>query len=232
MNIAAGVGPSAVVLAFQGLRDASQATPCESLAGIYGIVRVKSAASSVSTAAEVAPRDLDRFVTEMLAGRQQALADLYDATVGKVYSLALRIVRNPADAEEVVCDTYSQAWSRAASFDPARAHALAWLLMICRSRALDRVRQRVADGRQLDVEFLADVPDEGPEPPDLCAMLQEGTRVRDAVAALSPDRQKLVGMAFLKGMSHQEISTATGLPLGTVKSHLRRALAELREALH
>ncbi len=167
----------------------------------------------------------------MRAGRQQALETLYDATVGKVYAFALRLMRNPADAEEVVCDTYAQAWAKAAAFDPSRANVLGWLLMICRSRALDRLRQLRAEAGRTDLEAIADLADEGPQPQELLSMLQEGTRVHQALAALSPERRQLVGLAFLKGLSHQEIADKTGMPLGTVKSHVRRALAEMRASL-
>lgn len=175
--------------------------------------------------------DLDRLVGEMRAGRQHGLETLYDATVGQVFGLALRLMRNPADAEEVVCDTYAQAWASAATFDPSRANARGWLLMICRSRALDRLRQLRADPGRTDIEAIADLADDGPQPEELLSMLQEGTRVHKALAALSPERRQLVGMAFLEGFSHQEIADRTGMPLGTVKSHVRRALAEMRATL-
>jgi RNA polymerase sigma-70 factor (ECF subfamily) len=165
------------------------------------------------------------------AGRQAALAELYDATVSRVYAVALRLLRNPADAEEVTCDTYTQAWTTADRYDATRGNALAWLLMICRSRALDRLRQRQSQGINAGAEALAEIADESLHPDELLGQLQDGSRVRAALAALTPERQRLVGLAFLEGLSHQEIAAATGLPLGTVKSHIRRALTELRAAL-
>ena len=200
-------------------------------ARIFGTTTVTSAAKPAPSGAAPAVLDLEQLVGEMRAGRQHALETLYDATVSKVFAFALRLMGNPADADEVVCDTYAQAWSRAASFDPSRANVLGWLLMICRSRALDRLRQLRADAGRTDLEAIADLADEGPQPEELLSMLQEGTRVHAALAALSPERQQLVGMAFLKGFSHQEIADRTGIPLGTVKSHVRRALAEMRTAL-
>jgi RNA polymerase sigma-70 factor (ECF subfamily) len=180
--------------------------------------------ASVSSAVE-----LDRLVTGMQSGQQAALRALYLATVGKVYALALAILRSEADAEEVAADTYAQAWSTAASFDPARANALGWLLMICRSRAIDRRRQRRAP--TVDLAEIAEPPADDSSPEELLSLLQEGSLVRAALGGLSPERRRLVTMAFLQDMSHQEIADATGLPLGTVKSHLRRALTDLRAAL-
>ncbi len=224
--------PSAwgTVLAFQLVPGSLRARPACGTS-IYGTTTVTTVAKPAPSGAAPAALDLDQLVAEMRAGRQHALETLYDATVGKVFAFALRLMRNPEDAEEVVCDTYAQAWSRAAAFDPSRASALGWLLMICRSRALDRLRQLRADAGRTDLEAIADLADEGPQPEELLSMLQEGTRVHMALAALSPERQQLVGMAFLKGLSHQEIADRTGMPLGTVKSHVRRALAEMRATL-
>lgn len=173
--------------------------------------------------------ELGALVTGMQSGRQDALEALYQETVGKVYALALAILRSEADAEEVAADTYAQAWSTAASFDPARANALGWLLMICRSRAIDRRRQRRSP--TVDLTDIAEPPADDPSPEELLSLLQEGSLVRAALGGLSLERRRLVSMAFLQDMSHQDIAAATGLPLGTVKSHLRRALAELRAAL-
>jgi RNA polymerase sigma-70 factor, ECF subfamily len=177
--------------------------------------------------------DLEALVAAMAVGREAALEELYHATVGAVFALAQRILRIRADAEEVVCDTYSQAWETARQFDGRRAGALGWLLMICRSRALDRLRHarsRGANGR-VDLDSVQELADGAVAAEDLLSALQEGSRARAALATLPPDRRQLVAMAFLEGLSHQEMADRTGLPLGTVKSHVRRALAQLRELL-
>ena len=177
--------------------------------------------------------DLNVLVLQMHSGQQRALEQFYDATVGRAYALAVRMLRSREDAEEVVCDAYAQAWANAGKFDPERANAMGWLLMICRSRALDRLRQRrsrLATGTA-ELQELDDIADPAPRPDELLTLLQDGSRVHKALAALPEDRRRLVGMAFLDGLSHQEIATATGLPLGTVKSHVKRALASLRAAL-
>jgi RNA polymerase sigma-70 factor (ECF subfamily) len=183
---------------------------------------------------DAVPADLGALLARVRDGDEAALEELYELTVGKVYAVAAAILRSREDAEEVVCDTYTQAWSQAGRFDPRRATVLGWLTMMCRSRALDRLRHRrhrgdalVADG----MEAVAALADEAAAPDDLVQLLQTGTRVRNAVAALSPERRRYVSLAFLEGLSHEEIATRTGTPLGTVKSHVRRALAELRAAL-
>jgi RNA polymerase sigma-70 factor (ECF subfamily) len=189
---------------------------------------------ALASNAVVADRILDPlafFVEEMRQGNEQALKSLYDATVGKLYALASAILRHAQDAEEVVCATYAQAWETAAQYDSERASALGWLLMMCRSRALDQLRKRrlhagpITDARTSDTDENAIPPD------DLLALVQEHSRVHAALATLSDDRRRLVSLSFLRDLTHSEIAELTGMPLGTVKSHLRRALSQLRAHL-
>jgi RNA polymerase sigma factor (sigma-70 family) len=174
--------------------------------------------------------NLTSLIDGMRRGDERVLKELYDATVGKLYALAMAILRNAEDAEEVVCSTYSYAWANAARYNAARATALGWLLMLCRSRALDKLRQRRASGVTVDIDEIADIEPNGDRgPDDLLALMQQLGRVRAALEKLTPERRRLVSLAFLRGMSHQEIANVTGMALGTVKSHVRRALQQLRE---
>jgi RNA polymerase sigma-70 factor, ECF subfamily len=176
--------------------------------------------------------ELVRLVDAMGRGDERALEQLYDATVGKLYALASSILNSVEDAEEVVCATYAHAWSHASSYSVERGAVLGWLLMLCRSRALDRRRQLRAARATIDVATLQDKhTDDAQQPEDLLLLLQEHSRVRAALAKLPPERRELIALAFLSGMSHQEIAATTGLPLGTVKSHVRRALMQLRDEL-
>lgn len=177
------------------------------------------------------PQDLVRFVEGMLRGNERALEDLYDATVGKLYALAAAILRNMEDAEEIVCMTYAYAWANAARYDADRGNVLGWLLMICRSRALDRLRQRRTSIATTDATDLENIEAEGHRPDDILSLMQQHSRVRAALSRLTPERRRLVSFAFLQGLSHHEIAQVTGMALGTVKSHLRRALTQLREEL-
>jgi len=175
--------------------------------------------------------DLAELIAGMSKGNEQALEQLYDATVSKLYALARAILRNVEDAEEVVCATYAYAWANAAEYDDHRGNALGWLLMLCRSRALDVLRQRRANVISSELAPIEGVAAEDPQPDDLFASLQQLSRVRAALAELTPERRRLISLAFLQDLSHQQIAQATGLALGTVKSHLRRALAQLRDHL-
>lgn len=175
--------------------------------------------------------ELVQLIEAMARGNERALEQLYDATVGKLYALACAILRSVEDAEEVVCATYAYAWANAARFDDVRGNVLGWLLMLCRSRALDRLRQRRAAQLPEGSTEIENIADEDDQPDDLLALLQQRSRVRTAVAQLTPVRRRLIALAFLQDLSHQQIAERTGLALGTVKSHLRRALAQLREHL-
>jgi RNA polymerase sigma-70 factor (ECF subfamily) len=189
--------------------------------------------ASASTVAEMQPVALESLVHGVLDGQEAALEALYEATVGKVYALALAVLRSAADAEEAVCDTYAWVWANAARYDAKRANVLGWLLMLCRSRALTLLRTRKARNRPLldDVASAASVIDDRAGPEDLLSMVQEHSLVHSALAMLSSERRQLLALAFLQDMTHQQIAAHTGLPLGTVKSHLRRALQQMRLAL-
>jgi RNA polymerase sigma-70 factor (ECF subfamily) len=193
---------------------------------------VQAAVSEISHSEATTVRNLAALVEQMRIGQERALEELYDATVGKLYALASAILRSPEEAEEIVCETYAYAWANAARFDASRANALGWLLMLCRSRALDRWRKRRANANALDVVARRGAAGGNADQPcDILSLMQQRTKVHAALAQLAPERRHLVSLAFLHGMSHQEIADATGLPLGTVKSHVRRALTQLREAL-
>jgi RNA polymerase sigma-70 factor (ECF subfamily) len=188
----------------------------------------------MNEAGATAHNSLERLaclVAQVRRGNEQALEELYNTTVGKLFAVAKAILRHEHDAEEVVCSTYAFAWANAGRYDPERASVPGWLTMLCRSRALDLLRQRRAEGATGGAMDLGRIPDEGRAPDDLLSLVQEQTLVHAALSALTPQRRRLVSLAFLQGLSHPEIARATGLPVGTVKSHIRRALNELRDRL-
>lgn len=166
---------------------------------------------------------------------EQALGRFYDLTLSSIYGLILRVVRNPADAEEVVGDVYLQVWEKARDFRSERGCVLAWLKTLAWSRAVDRQRR----GRKYAMEV--ELHPEGTEP---AYMECEGRNAETALMAwssadavarafqvLSDIQKQILTLAFHQDMSHQDIAQQTGLPLGTVKSHARRGLAALRTAL-
>lgn len=175
---------------------------------------------------------ISQLVARMAQGDEAALARFYDLTLARVHALALRIAGRRELAEEICVETYWQAWREAARFDPARGHVMAWIMMMTRTRALDALRRKDPAASCPDPESRIEneaAPDASPLD-RLMAAEQAGALGR-ALAALTPVQRQMVGLAFYKDLSHQEISDQTGLPLGTVKSHLKRAQDALRAAL-
>lgn len=177
------------------------------------------------------PGDWATLMDSIVARDEQALARLYDLTVERAYSLAYAITRNSSDAEDVVADLYLQVWQRAAQYSEQRGTVLAWVMVNCRSLALDLLRRRRTQER--GQQRLAAEPDERCDSiaEDLLNAVQEGTQVHAALGALSDIQRRLIALAYFSDMSHQEIATTTELPLGTVKSHIRRGLKTLRRVL-
>lgn len=175
---------------------------------------------------------LCKLLEGICARDQKALAAFYDLTVSRVYGIALRIVRVAEMAEEVVSDVYMQAWRDAARYDPARGRVLGWLLIMARTRALDALRRDdEAFAHPEPYELVGEPAAQRDDPLDLLAATRAGTALHAALKALDPVPRQLVALAFFRGLTHSEIVEATGLPLGTVKTHIRRALAALKDVL-
>lgn len=176
--------------------------------------------------------ELLAYVDGISGGDESALARLYDATVSRVYGVALRIVRQPESAEEVVTDVYMQVWKDAARYDATRGRVIAWLLIIARSRSLDFLRRAdEAISHPEPLTLINEAEDNGGGPLDLLAATRDGTALQRALSVLTPIQRQLLSLAFFKGLSHSEIVEHAGIPLGSVKTHIRRALAELRKTL-
>jgi RNA polymerase sigma-70 factor (ECF subfamily) len=176
---------------------------------------------------------LNALVKQLAAGDRAALRALYKLTVSLLFSIARGVLSNAADAEEVICDVYAQVWRTAVQYDEARGSVKAWLIMICRSRAIDRQRQNASRSAAnvCDSGERADALSTHFAPDDLLHTLQRGTAIHAAIEQLSPIRRRLLALAFFLDLSHQEIAVTTDLALGTVKSHIRRALGILRKEL-
>lgn len=172
------------------------------------------------------------WIIAMAGGDELALSQLYDATLGKVYGLALRITGKPESAEEVVSDVYLQAFREAARFDAERGVVLAWLMMITRSRALDHLRRRDTAESHPEPHSLHPERHVGENDPlDGLLELESNSRLKTALEKLAPLQRQMLALSFFRDLSHQEIAGQTGMPLGTVKSHIRRALEKLKPFL-
>ena len=171
-------------------------------------------------------------IRRVAAGDTNAIAELYDRHARAVYSLVLRVVDDQAEAEDVVQEVFSQAWIQASRHDPGRGAVGAWLLMMARSRAIDRLRSRrarpdreTADGRQ-----VVSLPDPGPRQDLMLLGLEQAERLRRALAQLPLLQRVALELAYYEGLTQSEIAERLEQPLGTVKTRIRLALLKLREA--
>lgn len=168
------------------------------------------------------------WVERIVDRDERALEALYDATSRRVFAFVQRITGNVALAEEVVEDTFWQVWRQAPRFDVVRGKAITWLLSMARSRAIDALRR---DKRFAHDEMPDDDAVEGADdvlPADLVDAARQGKAVHLALEQLDSKSRQLVSLAFLRGLTHEEIAAQTALPLGTVKSLIRRSLQQLR----
>ena len=142
----------------------------------------------------------------------------------------MRITQQIDIAEEVVGDVYLQVWRQADRFDPARGNALAWLTILCRSRALDTLRKNKAALTSSAIP-VSEIPEpEGADfPQDLLIAVEQKSAVHAALEKLEPNQRQLLALAYFRGYSHSELAQFTGMPLGTVKTQLRRTLSKLKE---
>ena len=163
------------------------------------------------------------LIAQVARGQQPALGALYDAHAGLLLSILTRVLRDAAEAEDVLHEVFLEVWQHAADFDPARGSVRAWLVMRARSRGLDRLRA-LARTRTL--------PEDAPAPQALSlAVPAETLSIRRALSNLAPELRKLLELGYYQGMSSAEIAAHEGIAVGTVKSRVARALAELREVL-
>jgi RNA polymerase sigma factor (sigma-70 family) len=188
-------------------------------------------AAGLAVAAPCGDEALMADLAQIARGDQRAFERFYDATLARVFGVVRRICVDSALAEEVIEDVYVQVWREAARFDPARGVALAWLLMMARSRALDALRRVEPAMVVADPQSLVDEPPADADPLGLLEAMRRGSAVRSALAELPVRERQMIALAFFRGLTHGEIATAMHLPLGTVKTAIRRALGSLRARL-
>lgn len=179
--------------------------------------------------------EADATVIARLAdGDPSALGTLYDRHARAVYSLVYRIVRHSHDAEDVTQEAFSQVWQQARRYDRARATVVGWLLMIARTRALDRLRSRAGGlGRAAfgSDEFDGLIAEHAGDQEANAIAAQTASRLREIVGSLPDAQREVLHLAFYRGLTHSEIADTLNTPLGTIKTRLRTALMRLRDTL-
>lgn len=175
---------------------------------------------------------LREWIGGVVRREEIAFTQLYNATVSRAWSVAMRIVRQQEAAEEVVEDCYWQVWREADRFDAARGRVLTWILTICRSRALDYLRRKDIAEPTADIETLRSTELATDEDPlDILGAMERATAVHRALAQLKPKERQLISLAFFRGLTHQEIADASRMPIGTVKTTMHKAFKQLQSLL-
>jgi len=210
-----------------------------------------STASSAACEEADGRRERDARLSSLLsaaaAGDASAFEAFYEATFAYARTVARRLLRDSAEIEDLLSDCYFEAWRSATRFDPARGSPVTWLLTLVRSRAIDTLRAAAARPDRAGIEASTSPREVGAaeepkartasadrtdtDPADELWRRQSGAALHAALAALSAPERWVLGLAYLRELSHAEISRCTGMPLGTVKSHALRAQSKLRALL-
>lgn len=169
------------------------------------------------------------ILNRIATGDESAVADCLKTYGGLVWSLARRMLRNSADAEDVVQEIFVDIWKNAERFDPAQSSETTFVAMIARRRIIDRIRY---SARRISPDSLEDVLSEPATRADRAMQMSfEANEAAKVISTLRPEQQQVLQLSIVHGLSHQEISDTTGMPLGTVKTHARRGILQAREIL-
>jgi RNA polymerase sigma-70 factor (ECF subfamily) len=170
----------------------------------------------------------------MASGDGHGAAELYDRHAGSIYSLVLRILGDEGDAEDVVQEVFTQAWRNAGKYDASRGAVAAWLLVMARSRAIDRLRARRSrpEGQTVaDDRVMSMLPSPGPDVASELLDAEQVRRMQQALASLPLLQRAAIELAYYEGLSQREIAERLEEPLGTIKTRIRLGLLKLRDTL-
>jgi RNA polymerase sigma-70 factor (ECF subfamily) len=176
-----------------------------------------------------------RLMHRIAARDRAAFAELYDRFSGPLFGAAMRILRDSAEAQDVVHDAFVALWEKADTFTPERGSPFSWAVTLVRNRAIDRVRQRrrraelLAESAPSDLGYADAAPNASA--PDAAMAGDEARAVRAAVATLPAEQKKALELAFFGGLTQEQIARTLREPLGTVKARIRRGLIKLRDSL-
>ncbi len=176
-----------------------------------------------------ASHELDPVLHAVASGSRPALRDLYGRTSPKLYGICLRLLGDETEAEEVLQDVYLTVWNNAGRFDPAKASPITWLAIVARNKAIDRLRRRRMASASID--SASEVADDRPSAFDVLQRVEDEERLHGCLDELDEQPRNMIRAAFLDGATYPELAEREGVPLGTMKSWIRRALLRLRGCL-
>lgn len=189
-----------------------------------------NATPQAATAGQDGRTVLLQLIGEVASGNKSAFARLYGLTHAKLLGVALRILRDRALAEDVLQESYVKVWRHAASYDPSIASPMTCMATIVRHGAIDALRKRQLEALGSEDE-MATIPSSDPDPVEEMHLARLRPKALAAFAKLPKEKRRLIMLAYLRDRSRQELSQRFGVPANTVKTHLRRALLELRATM-
>lgn len=175
--------------------------------------------------------DLAALLKLSARGDETAFAQLYDATAARAFGLAVRVVRDPAQAEEVAQEAFLEIWRTASRFDAAKGSAVSWILTLVHRKAVDRVRSAEASTRRDTSYHQNNQGVEHDSTAEAAHASMEARRVRQAMETLTAAQREALELAYFKGYTHTEVATMLDLPLGTAKTRIRDGLIRLRDTM-
>lgn len=164
-------------------------------------------------------------------GDRESLKLVFDRTSAKLMGICLRILKDREEAEDALQDVFVSIWNRAGSFDPARASAVTWLAAIARNRAIDRLRARRPREARAPIDEALNLADSSPDGFAQLAAGQEVSQLHGCMSELEGRTQSAIRAAFFDGFAYSQLAERAGVPLGTMKSWIRRGLQQLRGCL-
>ncbi len=170
------------------------------------------------------------LLAQVAAGDANAFQQFYDKTSAKLFGVVLRIVTERQEAEDVLQEVYVSVWRKAATFDPARASPITWVATIARNRAIDRLRARPPRAH-VPVEAAYDLADDGPLPDSGLVASQNARRLETSLATLEPRHAAAIRACYFEGVTYEELAAREAVPVGTLKSWVRRGLLRMRGQL-
>lgn len=174
--------------------------------------------------------DYEAALLACAAGNRQSFRALYEREAPKMLGVAMRLLRRQSLAEDAVQDAFVNIWNKAASFDPQAGSARGWMYTILRNRALNMLRGEGRLDHRDDFEPLG-LTSQDEDPETVMAQLSDVSALRRCLETLDPQRRAVVMLAFIHGLTHGELAGRLGVPLGTMKSWIRRSLMSLKECL-
>lgn len=173
----------------------------------------------------------ERFLTQIAKENEAALGDLYDESNRLIYSLVLKILGDISESEEVTLDIYKYVWKNASSFDPSKSNPTTWLVMIARSRSIDKLRLR-KNASEISDSVINELSDDNVNPEETVFGQEKRNIVQDALSELNPKQKKVIELVYFYQFTQSEIAEMLDMPVGSVKSTIRLAKDKLKNTLN